>query len=92
MRELYIRKSDGLDIAVVEDGRLVEYLPADEDASAEAISTMVAASAIAATVTTLFIGALSDKIGKRKLFICLGYIAWGVSIFSFVLIREDIIS
>ena len=37
MREIYIRKMDGLDIAVVEDGRLVEYLPADEDASAEAI-------------------------------------------------------
>lgn len=37
MREIYIRKADGMDIAVVEDGRLVEYLPADEDASAEAI-------------------------------------------------------
>lgn len=37
MREIYIRKANGLDIAVVEDGRLVEYLPADEDASAEAI-------------------------------------------------------
>jgi ribonuclease G len=37
MREIYIRKTEGLDIAVVEDGRLVEYLPADEDASAEAI-------------------------------------------------------
>lgn len=37
MREIYIRKTEGLDIAVMEDGRLVEYLPADEDASAEAI-------------------------------------------------------
>ena len=37
MREIYIRKTDGLDIAVIEDGRLVEYLPADEDSSAEAI-------------------------------------------------------
>ena len=37
MREIYIRKAEGLDIAVVEDGRLVEYLPADEDAAAEAI-------------------------------------------------------
>lgn len=37
MREIYIRKKDTLDIAVVEDGRLVEYLPADNDASAEAI-------------------------------------------------------
>lgn len=37
MRELYLRRADGLDIAVVEDGRLVEYLPADADASSEAV-------------------------------------------------------
>ena len=61
-------------------------------ASAEAISAMVAASAVAATVTTLLIGALSDKIGKRKIFICGGYIAWGVSIWSFSLIRMDVIN
>ena len=61
-------------------------------ASAEAISAMVAASAIAATVTTLLIGALSDKVGKRKIFICGGYIVWGVTIWSFSLIRLDVIS
>ena len=61
-------------------------------ASAEAISAMVAASAIAATVTTLLIGALSDKIGKRKIFICGGYVAWGISIWSFSLIRMDVIN
>ena len=61
-------------------------------ASADAISGMVAASAIAATVTTLLVGAFSDKIGKRKLFICGGYILWGVSILSFCLIRMDILT
>jgi len=61
-------------------------------ASAEAISGMVAASAVAATVTTLLIGALSDKVGKRKIFICGGYILWGISILSFSLIRLDVIS
>ncbi len=61
-------------------------------ASAEAISAMVAASAIAATVTTLLVGAWSDKVGKRKIFICGGYIAWGISIWSFSLIRMDVIS
>ncbi len=60
-------------------------------ASAAAISTMVAASAAAATLTTVFIGALSDKLGKRKLFICGGYILWGISIWSFALIRADVI-
>ena len=61
-------------------------------ASAADISAMVAASAITATLTTIFIGALSDKIGKRKLFICTGYILWGVSIFSFIFLHQDYIS
>ena len=62
------------------------------NASAEAISAMVSASAVAATVTTLLVGAFSDKIGKRKLFICGGYLCWGVSILSFALIRMDVIN
>ena len=61
------------------------------NASAAAISAMVSASAVAATVTTLFIGALSDKLGKRKIFICGGYLLWGISILSFALIRLDVI-
>ena len=61
-------------------------------ADAGDISTMVAASAISATLTTIFIGALSDKIGKRKLFICGGYILWGISILGFAFIRADIIA
>lgn len=60
-------------------------------ASASDISAMVSASAISATLTTILIGALSDKIGKRKLFICGGYILWGISIWSFSLIRIDVI-
>ena len=56
-------------------------------ASEDQIALMVAASAVAATVTTLLIGALSDKVGKRKIFICGGYIAWGISIWSFALIN-----
>lgn len=60
-------------------------------ASAADISAMVAASAVAATLTTLLIGALSDKLGKRKAFICGGYILWGISILSFCFIREDFV-
>ena len=60
-------------------------------ASPADIASMVSASAIAATVTTIIMGALADKLGKRKMFICFGYIAWGISILLFALIRVDII-
>ncbi len=60
-------------------------------ATAADISLMVAASAVSATLTTVFMGVLSDRIGKRKLFMCGGYILWGVSIFSFVLLRTDVL-
>ena len=60
-------------------------------ADSKAIASMVAASAIAATLTTVFMGALSDRLGKRKVFMCGGYIVWGISILAFALIRTDII-
>ncbi len=74
---------------VVENMYLNVFIYKMFHASAQAISAMVSASAIAATVTTIFIGALSDKIGKRKLFICGGYILWGISILGFALIRQE---
>lgn len=77
---------------VVENMYLNVFIYKMFHASAEAISLMVAASAVAATVTTLIIGALSDKLGKRKIFICGGYILWGISIWSFALIRMDVIN
>ena len=61
-------------------------------ASASDISMMVSASAVSATLTTVLMGALSDRIGKRKLLICGGYILWGISILCFTLVRADIIS
>ncbi|MBR5523999.1 MAG: MFS transporter [Clostridia bacterium] len=60
-------------------------------ASAASISAMVSASAVSATVTTLLIGALSDKVGRRKAFICGGYILWGISIAAFSLVRTDVL-
>ena len=62
------------------------------NASATDISLMVSASAISATLTTILVGAFSDKVGKRKAFICSGYILWGISILAFALIRTDVIT
>lgn len=61
-------------------------------ASPTDISTMVSASSISAALTTILIGALSDKVGKRKVFICGGYILWGLSILGFALVRKDVFS
>lgn len=76
---------------VVENMYLNVFIYKMFHADAKSISLMVAASAVAATVTTVFVGALSDKIGKRKLFICAGYILWGISILCFGLIRMDVL-
>lgn len=53
------------------------------------ISNMVAASSVVAVLTTLFMGSLSDKINKRKIFICGGYIVWGVTVMAFSLISPE---
>ena len=53
------------------------------------IARMVAYSAVAATLTTLIMGTLSDKIGHRKLFLCVGYILWGLSTLAFAFISRD---
>ena len=76
---------------VVENMYLNVFIYKMFHATAQQISLMVAASAVTATVTTLLIGALSDKLGKRKAFICGGYIVWGISILGFALIRLDIV-
>ena len=76
---------------VVENMYLNVFIYKMFHASASDISAMVTASAVAATLTTVLIGALSDKIGKRKLLICGGYILWGISILCFVLVRIEVI-
>ena len=74
---------------VVENMYLNVFIYKMFHASAGDISTMVAASAITATLTTVLIGALSDRMGKRKVFMCAGYILWGISVMGFALIREN---
>ncbi len=57
-------------------------------ASAADISAMVMASAVTAALTTIIMGAVSDKVGKRKAFMSAGYIIWGISIISFAYIKS----
>ena len=47
------------------------------------IAAMVGWSAAAATLTTLLMGALSDRVGRRKAFIAVGYVLWGLSTAAF---------
>lgn len=55
----------------------------------DAISKMVAYSAVAAVVTTFIMGVLSDRVNSRKWFISIGYIVWGIITASFGLITRD---
>jgi len=54
-----------------------------------AISIMVALSAATAVITTFVMGTLSDRLNRRKLFISVGYIVWGVITALFGLISRE---
>ncbi|MBQ0026876.1 MAG: MFS transporter [Lachnospiraceae bacterium] len=58
------------------------------NATAGEISAMVMASAVMAALTTIIMGAVSDKMGRRKAFMSVGYLIWGISIISFAYIKS----
>ena len=53
------------------------------------IAAMVAWSAIISTFTTLIMGIVTDRIGKRRLFLCVGYIIWGIITMAFAFISRE---
>ena len=53
------------------------------------ITLMVQLSGIAATVTTLIAGTLSDKAGNRRGFISYGYLIWGITVGLFGFISPE---
>lgn len=59
----------------------------------DAVNIMVTLSAITAVVTTFIMGTLSEKMKNRKLFISIGYIAWGIvtALFGFIT-KENVAS
>ncbi|MEA4944325.1 MAG: MFS transporter [Propionicimonas sp.] len=54
-----------------------------------AIAAMVAISAAAATLATLLVGAWSDRAGRRREFIAIGYLLWGLTTAGFGLVGVD---
>jgi len=54
------------------------------------VTWMVIVSATVTTISTFIFGTLSDRLGKRKRFVSIGYILWGVTtiIFGLTGIRE----
>ncbi|MBQ2903332.1 MAG: MFS transporter [Clostridia bacterium] len=65
------------------------YLYNEVGGTPDDISNMVTASSVVAVLTTLFMGSLSDKINKRKIFICGGYIVWGFTVMAFALLSPE---
>ena len=57
-------------------------------ASLNDVALMVSASAITATATTLLAGVWSDRAGRRKVFVVIGTLLWGVSICSFAVLQN----
>ena len=58
----------------------------------DTVTLMVQLSGIAATVTTLIAGTLSDKIGNRRSFIAWGYVIWGVTVGLFGFLEPALIA
>ncbi len=60
--------------------------------SLDTVTLMVQLSGIVATVATLVIGTVSDKIGNRRKFISVGYIIWGVTVALFGYMSPELTS
>ncbi len=54
-----------------------------------ATSATVASSAVVAALVTIFGGVLSDRLGKRKVFVSWGYIIWGLVTASFAFFGNE---
>lgn len=68
---------------VVENVYFSTYIQKKITTEAWATSLTVGASAVVAALATIFGGAISDRVGKRKPFVCIGYIIWGLVTASF---------
>ena len=60
--------------------------------SLDTVTLMVQLSGVAATVTTLIAGVLSDKTGNRRSFISWGYVIWGVTVALFGCLSPELVA
>ena len=70
---------------MVENVYFSTYIQKNITADGWATSATVAASAVAAALATIFSAAWSDRVGRRRSFVCWGYILWGAATASFAL-------
>lgn len=71
---------------VVENMYFSRFMQNEITRAPYATTLLVAFSAVFATVSTLIGGALCDRTGKRKVFICWGYVLWGFTIAAFSIV------
>ena len=74
---------------MVENMYFSAFIQANITKEAWATSAAVASSAVVAALATIFGGALSDRLGNRKLFVCIGYIIWGIITALFAVFGND---
>jgi len=74
---------------MVENMYFSTYIQKNITTESWATSATVAASAVVAALVTIFGGALTDRLGKRKVFVCWGYIIWGAVTASFALFGNN---
>lgn len=77
---------------MVENVYFATFIQKNITADGWATSATVAASAVAAALATLFSAAWSDRVGKRRSFVCWGYILWGVTTAAFALFGNGQVS
>lgn len=73
----------------VENTYFSTYIQQRITADSWATSATVIFSAIFATIASILGGALSDRIGRRRPFICWGYFVWGLLTMAFALFGDQ---
>lgn len=73
----------------VENSYFSTYIQQTITADSWATSATVIFSAIFAAAATILGGALMDRIGKRRPFVCFGYILWGLLTMAFALFGNE---